>query len=437
MIFHQLNQFRLELYQQIGKAKDALFDLMDAVLTSGSIQSFVSLSQSPVFQRQWSSVYAALQDSRLSPEQMMKLVVKQVDTSSQPVLAGDSTVWKRPNAPTVKERTYEYDSTQGQALGHKYSTLAWLPSNAEHWSLTLCHERVSSFETASSRGAFQLKRVTRKLDRHPLALYDRAYGNAQFLNQTAEVAADILVRLASNRCVYGAPPAYSGRGAPRKHGHKMKLNDPDSWSPSDEVQQMEHPKYGRVRVTRWSGYHFKNSATRAMEILRVEVLEPVGGKRKLPVLWLAWIGETLPDLHWLWQTYLRRFDLEHWYRFAKQRLYWTQPQLSSTQAMERWSLLVVLMYWQLWLARQECEDRPLPWQSAQTQLTPGRVAQGFASILVAIGTPAKVPKPRGKSPGRQVGERPPRRTRYPTVKKWAKRSKKPKDVPKLSDTQVA
>jgi len=45
----------------------------------------------------------------------------------------------------------------------------------------------------------------------------------------------------------------------------------------------------------------------------------------------------MPPLEDFWHKYLRRFVLEHWYRFAKQRLHWTQPQLSSTQAAERWS----------------------------------------------------------------------------------------------------
>ncbi|WP_219904067.1 hypothetical protein [Stenomitos frigidus] len=66
MIFEPLSQFRQSLYQSLGKAKDAMFDLMDAVLVSASISSFVSLSQSPVFRRRWSSIDAALQDSRQS-----------------------------------------------------------------------------------------------------------------------------------------------------------------------------------------------------------------------------------------------------------------------------------------------------------------------------------------------------------------------------------
>jgi hypothetical protein len=59
----------------------------------------------------------------------------------------------------------------------------------------------------------------------------------------------------------------------------------------------------------------------------------------------------MPTLDELWHKYLRRFALEHWYRFAKQRLYWVHPQLSSTQAAERWSDLMPLLTWQLWLAR--------------------------------------------------------------------------------------
>lgn len=83
-----------------------------------------------------------------------------------------------------------------------------------------------------------------------------------------------------------------------------------------------------------------------------------------------------------------------------------------------------LLSWQLWLARKECIDHPLPWQAPQDALTPGRVAQAFASILAAIGTPAPTPKPRGKSPGRVKGHKPTPRPRYPTVKKRASKRKK-------------
>ena len=71
----------------------------------------------------------------------------------------------------------------------------------------------------------------------------------------------------------------------------------------------------------------------------------------------------------------------------------------------------------LWLARKDCIDLPLPWQAPQDSLAPGRVAQAFAGILAAIGTPALAPKPRGKSPGRVKGYTPASRPRVPAIRR--------------------
>jgi hypothetical protein len=43
--------------------------------------------------------------------------------------------------------------------------------------------------------------------------------------QTAGIAADLLLRLRPNMCLWGAPPAYSGKGRPKVHGDKFKLAD--------------------------------------------------------------------------------------------------------------------------------------------------------------------------------------------------------------------
>jgi len=87
-----------------------------------------------------------------------------------------------------------------------------------------------------------------------------------------------------------------------------------------------------------------------------------------------------------------------------------------------------------WLLTNQAAARlglSLPWQSPQDSLSPGLVAQAFASILVAIGTPA--PKPRGKSPRRATGYQPSARPRYPTVKKRASKRKKSEQSPNQSD----
>ncbi len=437
MIFQRLQQFRQTLYDLLGRGKDTLFELMDAVLTSPEVTSLVRFSQSPLFRRQWPSLYSALKTARIPRLKRMKQLLAEVPCDEQPLLAGDTTVWPRPEAKTLKERTFHWGGSGSIGVGQSYSTLAWVPEAEGSWALPLRHERITSFETPVSKGSFQLKQVCRHLPVRPLATYDRAFGNGHFVNATAEVEADLLLRLASNRCVWGAPPPYSGRGAPRKHGVKFKFNDPQTWPVGDETLEVDDPKLGRVKVSRWHTYHFRNSPQRPMDILRVEVVQPKGRRRKFKPLWLAWVRQSLMPLERLWNKYLRRFALEHWYRFAKQRLHWTVPQLTTQSALDAWSDLVVLMSWQLWLARDECVDTPLPWQAAQDKLSPGRVAQAFAVILAAIGTPAKAPKPRGKAPGwpKDKPRRP--RPRYPIVKKRASRRKKSAISPRSPQTKVA
>lgn len=83
-----------------------------------------------------------------------------------------------------------------------------------------------------------------------------------------------------------------------------------------------------------------------------------------------------------------------------------------------------LMTWELWLAREVVADNPLPWQKSMVKLTPGRVAQSIGGVLAAIGTPACVPKTRGKSPRWPQGKPRQQRTRYPIVKKGVSRAKK-------------
>ena len=64
----------------------------------------------------------------------------------------------------------------------------------------------------------------------------------------------------------------------------------------------------------------------------------------------------------LWQAHLRRFDLEHTFRFLKQQLGWTRPLLRDPAAADRWTWLVIAAYIQLYLARRLAAVTRLPWQ---------------------------------------------------------------------------
>ena len=143
MIFEQLQQFRQTIYECLGTGKDATFELMDAVLTSPSITSFVSLSQNPVFRRKWASIYGALHQSKMKRSQLRKQLVRQIEVESQPILGGDSSLWLRPEAKTLKDRGFHHNGSQGIGVGHSYSTLAWIPDEKGSWALPLRHERIN------------------------------------------------------------------------------------------------------------------------------------------------------------------------------------------------------------------------------------------------------------------------------------------------------
>jgi hypothetical protein len=363
----------------------------------------------------------------------MQLYIKQIPTVERPLLAGDHTNWSRPDAVKLEERTYEHSGTsiagnKPITVGQGYSTIAWIPENEGSWALPLRHERITSAESPIGKAIWQLKQVCKYLPTRPISVWDSEYGCAPFVLKTANIPADILVRLRSNLCLWGEPGAYSGKGRPKKHGDKFKLNEPTTWSQATSVLEINDPKLGPVRVSLWKDLHFRQAATRPMLLITVKRLHAQGNERVSKPLWLAWVGEEMPPLEEVWCLYLRRFTIDHWYRFLKQRLHWTVPNLRTPKQCDRWSDLMPFMTWELWLARDIVTDNPLPWQKSQGNLTPGRVAQALGGVFAAIGTPTSAPKPRGKSPGWQPGKKRHRKNRCPIVKKTVTRPRKEPSV---------
>lgn len=420
--------FRQTAYGCLGRAHDAMFELGDAVLSSPGVNSFAELSCSPLFRRQWSSLYEALQDSRPQRGKLMRLYIEQMKQAERPVLAGDHTIWARPYAVTLQERTYEHQAAmpgnRPVGVGQGWSTLAWIPQTGSSWALPLRHERITSFESPLSKAVWQLQQVCPSLPTRAISLWDSEYGCARFVLATAHIACDKLMRLRSNRCLWSAPPAYGGRGRPRVHGDKFKLNDAATWHTPDQSVEVDDPRQGQLRLRCWQQMHFRTAAVHPMQLILVERLDAQGNRRTGKPVWLVWVGETMPPLDQIWQLYCRRFGVDHWFRFAKQRLHWTLPNFSTAKQAERWSDLMPLLTWQLWLARDLVTDRPLPWQKPQTHLTPGRVAQSMSALFTQLGTPAQVPKQRGKSSGWTKGQPRTPRVRAPIVKKrYSKRKK--------------
>ena len=108
------------------------------------------------------------------------------------------------------------------------------------------------------------------------------------------------------------------------------------------------------------------------------------------------------------KMFLRRFDLEHTFRFFKQALGWTKPRIRTPAAADRWTWLVIGAHTQLRLARHLVEDLRRPWEKTATKsgrLSPARIRRGFRNIRPATAMPASAPKPSRPGPGRPPGSR--------------------------------
>ena len=99
-------------------------------------------------------------------------------------------------------------------------------------------------------------------------------------------------------------------------------------------------------------------------LLRIVLLGEDGQPRFKHPLWLLVVGEgrTQLSLEDTYRAYAQRSDLEHFFRFGKQKLLLTDFQTPDVQREERWWQLAHLAYLQLWLARQAAGSLPRPWE---------------------------------------------------------------------------
>ena len=161
----------------------------------------------------------------------------------------------------------------------------------------------------------------------------------------------------------------------------------------------------------------------AARVIRVEVEHlPKPTARAKKTLWLWWSGPGQPDLDRCWRAYLRRFDIEHTFRFAKNTLGWTSPSLCTPEQADRWTALVVAALTQLRLARGLVQDLRLPWERpldtdqahprtrparvSPTSRTPRHTSQPTETLTSRPRTPQRHPSP-GHDHATQPSRKPP------------------------------
>lgn len=417
--WERLRRFRQALYDDLGLRQDSLFELVDAVLTATHRSTLVRLSLTAGFRRLWSSTCDALADGSVDVTAVRELFVRTLADSAvvdgRLVWVIDGTNWPRPAARASADRTWEYRPLpgwpqNGVVPAWAYQWLVAVPDVAGSWVLPLDVQRRGPTAKSATEVALEQIAAVRKGQPagapRPVVTLDSGYDLETLA--VADVDADLLVRLAKKRVVYRAPEQHLGRGRPRLHGEPFRLADEATYGQPQHSTELDHPAYGLVAIDVWTELHVSGAPAAPFSVIRVQV-ERLPNKQLPPrALWLAWIGGPLPaDLSVVWRWYLRRFTVEHAFRFFKQTLGWTTVRPRHPQAADRWTWLIAAACWQLWLARPLMSEVHLPWEHPRPDgwITPGQVHRHFTGILVRVSTPARAPRRRGKSPGRQKGAR--------------------------------
>jgi hypothetical protein len=391
----------------------------------------------------------------ISDEQLARLTAQMMETPCERqfhLLGTDVTSRPRPYADTLKDRGFVYqpNTIKGNkpiAIGHQYSLVALLLERDQekvgNWVLPLAMKRVGSQENKEMVGAQQVAAILND-DILPFGkelcveVADSAYSKPTYLNANRDKKNFVsIVRARGTRTFYRQPvqaqPGSSKPGRPAWYGASFCLQVPETWGDPDQTAEttfVSHKKIAyRVEIQAWSKMLMRGGKNLPMHqhpftLVKIRLYNQKGEALFQKPLWLIVMGDRRMELSLLdiYQAYLQRYDLEHFFRFGKQKLLLDKFQTPDAEHEERWWRLVALAYLQLWVAKDAVSHLPRPWEQylpsiVNKQITPAMVLRDMSRIIRQIGTPAPAPKRRGNSPGRRKGTKLTPRKRQPVMKK--------------------
>ena len=456
----QLKQFRESLYQNINKRADTLMELVDAMSSTVNAKSVVEYSLADCFRRSYSTLFKALDEMKLDEMWLAEQVASAMRSPQvRPfwLLMVDVTTNPRPYARTLSDRgmVYQPEVVKGKlpvTIGHQYSTVSLgvepEAGMSPSWVLPLHTKRVTSEQDKEQVGMEQIGKLLEN-EKLPFGkaftveVADSSYSKPASLQAHRKYPNLVtIVRARGTRTFYHQPverdPAETkrGKGHPTWYGEAFSLSKPETQGPADASLTLSETsrrgKEYRLEIQAWHNmlmrgenkpvslpmHHYPFTLVR---ILRYDQEGKLACKHPL---WLIVMGErrhelTLTHLH---EAYCDRFDIEHFFRFAKQKLLLVDFQTPEVEHEENWFQLAHITYAQLWLARHLVACLPRPWERnlpamRKQLLSPSLVQRDFNRFIRQFGTPAQPPKRRGISPGRCKGVELTKRLRPPVVVK--------------------
>lgn len=481
---HSARAFQQRLLDTMRKRKDTILQLVEALACSVRPSSVVELSQLPAFQRTFSnisrgiaavsaaaeveacSILRPLGEPPVRPSADRKEMVVAPDlfqavttqwtglfaencpkdlVRPYRLLLVDATPNPRRHAVTLPDRGYVHEAGHigtPVTVGLQASLVVALPEDSvgeATWALPLSVERIATSETPCEVASRQIAAIALLPAYQGVLTVVAADSGYSILSSPAK---NVVVIARSRKDRTGRrphTPLADPEATPRKPGRPRKYEPGVIRFAEDLQTDLRHchdleeeydTVYQGVPVTalasRWNSVLLAGRSDE-VDVVKIELFAKNDSSQalfKAPLL-LIISGERRREVSSFqaFEAYLKRFQIEHFFRFQKQELLFCGFATPDLQQQVNWWWICMMAYWLLFLTRELPTESDRPWmpkRAPDMTASPGQVKRSFGSrIFPEIGSPTRKPKTRGKSPGRKSGSVRSKRPRFKPVKKVA------------------
>lgn len=449
----------------------------------------VELAASPFCHYHYSNLTKVLRDWQINKSDFRDLIreflppVRFLDSGiGYYALTHDVTKMIKAHSPCLEDRQYVPTSNNviasNRALGVGYPVWALhLGTGQGGWCPPLALRRLGPEDDSNAVAVEQIMSLlqdeTLPFSEHLCLLRaDASYGKAIFLAPLYDLDDLVLVvRLRPGMKVWAkAPDADPTGGAPRVFGDKSYLTNTSQWktyhkkgvayqvwqqslceqTPDEHLEKQTVLANGRtviLDIRRWNDLLIRTKEGASMkdkplDVLRVQVLD---AQTRQPIfdrpMFLALSGKrkNIVDSAPAQEQYRERYDVEPYYRFAKNQLLMDKLQTPVVEHLDNWLNMVQIASWLLFTASEEIGQVSCPvWQKYMPK---NKAAQGQPHLPLTIAQTQRaahllfctfdqgpfLPLKCKKGKGRQKGRTFPQRTRFKVVKKTKKSVRKLKN----------
>ena len=387
----------------------------------------------------------------------------------------------RPHSPSLPQRRYVYkanNKVKGNRpvdIGYELSTVGisgrrpMYGMSAPAWNPPLSMRMVPYGENKNS---FTARQVNDLLENKDLPFHnslsvntlDSSYCSPEYVVDSYGQANLVnIIRMPSNRNVWKKLEQEEvkqkkldnadNRGANSVYGVKYKLSEVANWDLAASEQKsfgikLANGKVAIVQIDAWNEMMIRTKRGKSMKdkpfrLVRIRLLD---AETNLPIfkraMWLAVWGKrrmelNLEEIYW---AYRNRYDIEHFFRFGKQKLLLDKFQTPDEEQLQNWMEVVNLSYWLLFVGKTEAKHLSRKWQlydknyknrlKYELDVTPSQVQLQLESIILGFEQDPFLPKLQIKGKGRQLGTKLPKRKQHPILKKTKKKRKRKKQKKK-------